>query len=79
MAILKAKHLVENKERYKTANEQYYAVFILDEAFELKPCLLTEDNIQKGIERASKNKEDVPKLSWVVYWFYKILKKFKGA
>lgn len=78
MAIIKTKNVVENKDRYRTANEKYYAVFVLDEDFELKPCLLTEDNILKGIERADKNKEDVPKLSWAVHWFYKLVKKIKA-
>ncbi len=78
MAIIKTKNVVENKDRYRTANEKYYAVFILDEDFELKPCLLTKDNILKGIERADKNKEDVPKLSWIVSWFYKLVKKIKA-
>lgn len=76
--ILKTKNIVENKERYRTANEQYYAVFVLDAKYDLVPCLLTEDNVAKGIERAVKNKEDVPKISFIVSWFYKIVKKFRN-
>ena len=76
--ILKSKNVIDNKDRYRTANEKYYAVFVLDSKYELVPCLLTEDNVVKGIERAENNKEDVPKISFIVSWFYKVMKKLRS-
>lgn len=49
---------IKNKNAYRTANSVYHIIYV--ERFgKWVPCLLTENNIKTGIERARKNSEDI--------------------
>lgn len=49
---------VENKDRYKTANENYYLI-----KAETGDFLFTESDLEKAISRASRNREDIPNIT----------------
>lgn len=51
---------VENKNRYKTANENYYLI-----KAETGDFLFTESDLEKALSRASKNEEDIPRIETI--------------
>lgn len=76
-SVIKYSDLVNNKNAYKTATKQYFCVYIVDEDGNFLPCLLTENDILIGKERANKNPEDVRKLSFILKCYYKIINFIK--
>jgi hypothetical protein len=48
---------VANKDRYKSANEHYYAVCLCMDG-KCKKALFTKHEIERAIDRAAKNPED---------------------
>lgn len=51
--------IVENKEASRTASSEYLHVYVENCQGEIVPALYTKKEIQKGIERAEKNPEDI--------------------
>lgn len=56
--------VVENKNPHWKALSKYNHIRIQFPNGDEKSLLLTDREIQKGLDRASKNKEDIPKVSW---------------
>jgi hypothetical protein len=58
-----------NQARRFGAAGEYHPVFIRNDFGRWQPCLLTDDQIKVGIERARTNPEDVPKRTrWWEFW-----------
>lgn len=55
---------VENTERKFGAALEYYPVKVEKENGETVWAMFTKDEIENAIERADKNKEDIPKSLW---------------
>lgn len=80
-SVIRLSDLHENKDAYRTASKQYYAVYILDSEGVFVPCLLTENDITTGVDRAVKNVEDILPLSFVQIVYHKtvlLLEKLKN-
>ena len=58
-SVIRTLDLHINKNAYRTSNRSYYCVYVIDANGVKTPCLLTEDDVVKGIDRAYKNPEDV--------------------
>jgi len=52
---------VQNKDAYQTANEEYWALRVRFSSGKSVDMLLTEQEINRLIERADKNTEDIPR------------------
>ncbi|MFK5882938.1 MAG: hypothetical protein QM489_01205 [Candidatus Izemoplasma sp.] len=50
---------VRNREAYPTATKIYNRIYVQNKLGLWEPCLLTDNQIKGGIERAVKNPEDV--------------------
>ena len=72
-SVIRSKDKTENTEAYKSANKTYYMVYVIDANGKLVPCMLTETNINNGIDRAYKNPEDVNPLGNLCKLYFKIL------
>lgn len=76
-SVIRTSDLHENVNAYKTASREYYKCYVVSADGEFIPCLLTEDDIIKGIDRAVKNPEDVLSLGLVQKLFHKLLNALK--
>lgn len=76
-SIIRTEDLHVNKNAYRTSNRSYYCVHVVQLDGTRTACLLTEDDILKGIDRAYKNPEDVLPLSKVQRLLNTVLKWFK--
>jgi hypothetical protein len=56
-----AKEKIVNTDRHFGAQKDYYPIYIEQENGDLTPALFTQSQINVAINRASQNKEDVPK------------------
>ena len=65
-----------NQNAYRTSNRSYYCVYVIDSDGTHTPCLLTEDDVLKGVDRAYKNPEDVLPLGLVQRLLHTILNLF---
>ena len=72
-SIIYAKDIVTNKNKKLAANSHYWLVYAEIDG-ELVPCMLTAHNIESGIDRAKKNKEDITGLS--LSWWQKLKLRF---
>lgn len=75
-SVIRLDDLIENKSAHLAANKQYYMVYVLSSHGKSIPCLLTEDDVTKGIDRAVRNPEDVVKLSLIQKLYHKVLSWF---
>jgi len=50
--------MVENKDRYKSANKHYYPITIISECGEDIKALFTHHQISEAIRRGNRNEED---------------------
>ncbi len=57
--------VVENKKRHRLAKPTYNHIRIQLPEGEETALLLTDKELQKGIERAKKNPEDLIKAGWI--------------
>ena len=55
---------VENTERKFGAALEYYPVEVITESGETQWAMFTQSEIDVAIDRATKNKEDIPKSLW---------------
>lgn len=62
-SVIRVDDLAENKLAYMSASKEYYLVYVVTQTGKRIPCLLTEDDVTKGIDRADRNFEDVIPLS----------------
>ena len=59
--------IVENSNKITNADSEYYYIRVqMPDGREL-PLMFTDTEFNVGIERAEKNSEDVPKVSWLNY------------
>lgn len=72
-SIIHISDLKENKYQYQTANHQYYMVYVVDLAGNLVPCLITENDVLEGIDRAVRNSEDIVPMACTQYLRVKIV------
>lgn len=72
-SVLRTSDLHENVNAYKTAAKEYYKCYVVGADGTLTPCLLTEDDVIKGIDRAVKNPEDILPLSLPQKLYHKLL------
>ena len=57
--------IVENSNKITNADSEYYYIRVqMPDGKEL-PLMFTDTEFNVGIERAEKNSEDVPKVSWL--------------
>ena len=56
---------VENKLKHFAANSTYNHIRAQFPNGEEKSLLFTDNEIKKALERANKNPEDLPKVSWI--------------
>lgn len=75
-SVIRMDDLVVNKSPQLAANKEYYMVYILTDTGSMIPCLLTENDVTKGIDRAGKNPEDVAKLNLFQKVYHRILNWF---
>lgn len=66
-SIIHISDLRENKNQYKTANHQYYVLYFMDQTGKLVPCMITENDVLEGLDRAVRNVEDVAPISCSQY------------
>lgn len=66
----------KNKNKYNSASRSYYMCYVVDNRGTLTPCMLTEDDVMKGVERSIKNPEDILKLSLWQRMFSKLISLF---
>ena len=59
-----------------SANKEYYMLYVISNAGTKIPCMLSRDDITKGIDRAGRNLEDIEKLSTALKLYHKILNWF---
>jgi hypothetical protein len=55
---------VENTERKFGAALEYYPVEVINESGNTQWAMFTQSEIDVAVERATKNKEDIPKSLW---------------
>lgn len=72
-SVIRMDDVVENSNPYKSSNRQYHMVYIATPNGKLIPCLLTEDDISKGIDRAGRNAEDITGLNLIQKLYHKLL------
>lgn len=65
-----------NTDAYQTAAKNYYVCYVVDNTGKFTPCLLTEADVNKGVERAIKNPEDVLPVSLILWVYHKIKSLF---
>ena len=63
-SVIRVDDLAPNKDAYISANKEYYLVYVITNTGKQIPCLLTEDDVTKGIDRAGRNVEDIVPLSF---------------
>ena len=51
--------IVVNKEATRVASSEYFHVYVENDMGELIPALFTETELNKGVDRAKKNLEDI--------------------
>lgn len=76
-SVIRMHDLHDNKDGYRTAAKQYFMCYVAHLDGTMSPCLLTEDDVGKGLERAINNPEDVKKLSLFQRCYHKILNIFQ--
>lgn len=57
--------LVENTNKITNADSEYYYIRVQMPNGEEIPLMFTDAEFKEGINRALKNTEDVPKVSWL--------------
>lgn len=72
-SVLRTSDLHENVNAYKTASREYYKCYVVGADGKFNACLLTEDDVIKGIDRAVKNPEDVLPLNLFQRLYHKLL------
>lgn len=72
-SVIRMSDVVDNKDAHQRANRQYHIVYISTSTGGLIPCLLTDDDISKGIDRAGRNAEDLIKLNVLQRLYHKLL------
>lgn len=77
-SVIRLADLHENKNAYRTASKEYYTVYVLDAEGVFVPCLLTEDDITSGVDRAVKNVEDILPLALLQLLYHKALLKLES-
>lgn len=75
-SIIRSSDLVNNTNPYKSANKEYYLVYISSRDG-LIPCLLTDNDITDGLERAEKNVEDIKPASCLMFLLHKLFNLFR--
>lgn len=63
-SIIKMNEVVDNTERKFGEALEYYPVRVKTKEGEDSWAMFTENEIKDAMERASKNKEDIPKTLW---------------
>lgn len=58
------KEVLTNKDRKAAAAAEYYPVRIKGENGEIKTALFTMNDLLDAVERADKNKEDIPEITF---------------
>lgn len=76
-SVLRTSDLHENVDAYKTAAKEYYKCYVVNSYGSFIPCLLTQDDIMTGIDRAAQNEEDVLPLTLVQKLYHKLLNALK--
>lgn len=56
---------VENKDKHFAANSKYNYIRVQDETKTELHLLFTDNEIKRAKERANKNTEDLPEVSWI--------------
>lgn len=59
--------VVYNREKHAAADRFYYPAYVRKHDGTYVPAMFTDSDIERAIERASKNPEDVPERSF--WWF----------
>lgn len=76
-SVLRTSDMHHNSNAYRTAARNYYVAYVVGADGVLAPCLLTEDDVYRGMDRAIKNPEDVLPLSPFQLAYHKMLNLFK--
>lgn len=57
--------VVKNKNKHRLAKDKYFHVRLQKECGEETSALFTEKEIERALQRAKKNPEDLPKVSFL--------------
>lgn len=76
-SVIRTSDIFINANAYRTAAKEYYVCYVIDMNGSEIPCLLTSDDITKGIDRADKNPEDVKPLSRFQAIYHRLLNLFQ--
>ena len=72
-SVIRLDDAVKHKSTRLSEKKDYYIIYILSPSGRRIPCILTEDDLAKGIDRATHNREDVVRLSFFQRLYNKIL------
>jgi len=63
-SVIRIDEKVENKDRKFGAALEYYPIQVILENGDETWAMFTQDEIDRAMERAAKNKEDIPQSVW---------------